>query len=163
MAVAAVLVLAVHLAWFALVIFGTLWTSGRPLWSAIHIVALLWGIVAEVGPWPCPLTLAEQYFEAREFQIGEIQSEMRASDPNFLVLSYTRTMVTFTLFHQEPKRIAMIGLDGGSMPKWCYHQLLATDITVIEISAMVISLREHFYIPADDERLRVICEMARIM
>lgn len=23
------------------------------------------GLVAEVGPWPCPLTLAEQYFEAR--------------------------------------------------------------------------------------------------
>lgn len=92
-----------------------------------------------------------------QFQIGEIQSEMLASDPNFLVLSYTRTMVTFTLFHQEPKRIAIIGLGGGSIPKWCYHQLPATDITVIEISAMVISLREHFYIPADDERFRVIC------
>lgn len=65
MAVAAVLVLAVHLVWLALVIFGTLWTRGRPLWSAIHIFALLWGIVAEVSPWPCPLTLAEQYFEAR--------------------------------------------------------------------------------------------------
>jgi hypothetical protein len=65
MAVAAVLVLAIHLAWLALVIFGALWTRGRPLWSALHIVALLWGIVAEVSPWPCPLTLAEQYFEAK--------------------------------------------------------------------------------------------------
>jgi spermidine synthase len=92
-----------------------------------------------------------------QFHIGEIQSEMRASDPNLLVLSYTRTMAAFTLFHPEPKRIAIVGLGGGSIAKWCYHQLPATDIIVIELSAMVISLREHFCIPADDDRFRVIC------
>lgn len=32
--------------------------------SALHILALLWGIVVEISPWPCPLTLAEQYFES---------------------------------------------------------------------------------------------------
>jgi hypothetical protein len=65
MALLAVLVLAAHLAWLLLVIFGALWTGGRPWWSLLHILALLWGIVAEVGPWPCPLTLAERYFEIR--------------------------------------------------------------------------------------------------
>ena len=61
----AVLVLSAHLVWLLLVVFGAIWTRGRPAWSAVHILALLWGIVAEAGPWPCPLTLAEQYFEAR--------------------------------------------------------------------------------------------------
>ena len=65
MAFVADLILAVHLFWLALVIFGALWTRGRPVWSALHILALVWGILAEVGPWPCPLTLAEQYFQAR--------------------------------------------------------------------------------------------------
>jgi hypothetical protein len=65
MALVAVLILVVHLVWLALVIFGALWTRGRPVWGVLHILALLWGIVVEVGPWPCPLTLAEQYFEAR--------------------------------------------------------------------------------------------------
>jgi len=65
MALLATLVLTIHLSWLALVIFGALWTRGRPLWSALHILALLWGIVAEVGPWPCPLTLAETYFETK--------------------------------------------------------------------------------------------------
>src|ERR1700740_3714394 len=65
MAMVAVLILSVHLAWLMLVIFGAIWTRCRPVWTALHILALLWGIVAEVGPWPCPLTLAEQYFEAR--------------------------------------------------------------------------------------------------
>ncbi|MDE3150401.1 MAG: DUF2784 domain-containing protein [Acidobacteriota bacterium] len=61
----AILIVASHLAWLALVIFGALWTRGRPVWSTVHILALLWGIAAEVGPWPCPLTLAEAYFEVR--------------------------------------------------------------------------------------------------
>jgi Protein of Unknown function (DUF2784) len=59
------LALLAHLAWIALVIFGALWTRGRPIWSAVHIAALVWGIAVEAGPWSCPLTLAEQYFEAR--------------------------------------------------------------------------------------------------
>ncbi len=65
MITAAILVLLVHLLWIALVIFGALWTRGRPVWSTLHILALLWGIAAEAGPWPCPLTLAEQFFETR--------------------------------------------------------------------------------------------------
>lgn len=64
-ALVAVLILAVHLGWLVLVIFGALWTRGRPVWSVLHILALLWGIAVEVSPWPCPLTLAEQYFEAK--------------------------------------------------------------------------------------------------
>jgi Protein of Unknown function (DUF2784) len=65
MALIAALIVVVHLSWLALVILGAIWTRGRPVWSALHILALLWGIVTEVGPWPCPLTLAEEYFEAR--------------------------------------------------------------------------------------------------
>jgi hypothetical protein len=61
----AALVLAIHLAWIVLVIFGTLWTRGRPWWTGFHIAALVWGILAEVGPWPCPLTVAEQMLQSR--------------------------------------------------------------------------------------------------
>jgi|SRR5215831_6992193 len=65
MVFAACLVLTIHLAWIVLVIFGAFWTRGRPAWSVIHIAALFWGILVEVTPWPCPLTLVEQYFETR--------------------------------------------------------------------------------------------------
>ncbi len=79
-----------------------------------------------------------------QFQIGEIQSEMLVSDPNFLTLSYTRTMMAFMLFNKDPRHIAMIGLGGGSMPKWCYRQLPTAHITVIEINPKVIALRDQF-------------------
>lgn len=64
MAVLADAFLALHLLWIGFVIFGALGTRRRPFWTALHIAALCWGIVVEVGPWPCPLTLAEQHFEA---------------------------------------------------------------------------------------------------
>ena len=54
-----------HALWILAVIFGALFTRGRPVWSGLHIMSLLWGIAVEVGPWPCPMTLAEQYFETR--------------------------------------------------------------------------------------------------
>ncbi len=64
MAAVATLFLLVHLIWIALVILGALFTRGRPFWSTLHILALLWGMAVEAGPWPCPLTLAEQHFES---------------------------------------------------------------------------------------------------
>lgn len=58
-------ILSAHLLWILAVIVGAAFTRGRRVWSTLHILSLIWGIVVEVGPWPCPLTLAEQYFEAR--------------------------------------------------------------------------------------------------
>ena len=59
------LVLAIHLAWIVWVICGALWTRGRPWLTGFHLASLVWGIIAEVGPWPCPLTMAQQWLEAR--------------------------------------------------------------------------------------------------
>lgn len=61
-----------HLGFILLVIFGALWTRHRPFWTAAHLVALLWGIIVEIGPLPCPLTLLEMYFERRA-GVPEIQ------------------------------------------------------------------------------------------
>lgn len=92
------------------------------------------------------------------FCIGTIQSQMRQDRPDHLVLSYTRTMMAFLLFNRCPKTIAMIGLGGGSMAKWCYSELPFADITVAEINPHVIALRDYFYVPPDNERFRVHCE-----
>lgn len=60
----AIAVVAIHAIWLLFVIFGAIWTRGRPFWSALHVAALVWGVIVEVGPWSCPLTVAESYFEA---------------------------------------------------------------------------------------------------
>jgi Protein of Unknown function (DUF2784) len=61
---AAAVVLLAHLLWMLWVTFGAGWTRNRPLLAGFHIASLVWVIVAELGPWACPLTLAEQCFEA---------------------------------------------------------------------------------------------------
>jgi hypothetical protein len=56
-------VLVVHLSWIVFVMIGTLWTRDRRVLTGIHIASLVWGVIVEAGPWPCPLTLLEQYLE----------------------------------------------------------------------------------------------------
>ena len=53
------------------------------------------------------------------FGFPTIQSRMLKADPEHLVLDYTRTMMGFLLFQPKPVRIAMIGLGGGSLAKYC--------------------------------------------
>lgn len=91
------------------------------------------------------------------FNFPTIQSRMRISDPERLVLDYTRTMMGFLLFNPKPSRIAMVGLGGGSLAKYCYYRLPAADFTAIEISPEVVKLRRDFGIPDDNDRFHIVC------
>lgn len=57
--------LVVHLIYVAWVIFGAIFTCGRPRLAALHIATILWAIIAETTSVPCPLTLLENWCEAR--------------------------------------------------------------------------------------------------
>ena len=61
----AVSVLFLHALFILWVIFGALLTRSRPLLRWLHIVSLVWGVLVEVLPWPCPLTLLENGLEGK--------------------------------------------------------------------------------------------------
>lgn len=103
-----------------------------------------------------PFVYEELNSKALHFSISEIQSRMQIQDPFALDLEYTRTMMGFLLFNPEPTSIAMIGLGGGSLAKFCHRFLPRTRIQVIEINPHVIALRNEFHVPADDERFTVV-------
>ncbi len=65
-------------------------------------------------------------------------------------------MMCFALFAPRPRHILMVGLGGGSLAKFCYRHFPHTRITVLEISAEVIALRDAFHVPPDDARLRIV-------
>lgn len=90
------------------------------------------------------------------FDLDNVQSVMRHDDPDALCLAYTRKMMTFLLYNENPRRILLLGLGGGSMAKFCYRHLPETRITVVEIDPNVLALREEFQVPPDDERFQVI-------
>ena len=99
----------------------------------------------------------ETLYERRmHFTNHATQSCMLLSDPDALIAQYTRKMMAFLLFNPNPRHIVMIGLGGGSLAKFCYRHLPRTKITVVEINADVIALRDEFCIPKDDERFRVV-------
>ena len=61
----ATVVLAVHLTWIVWVIFGWLVARNRPVLRWFHFGSLIYGIFIEIAPWPCPLTLLEQWLESK--------------------------------------------------------------------------------------------------
>jgi hypothetical protein len=61
----AVCVLALHALFIVWIVFGALVTNRRPLLRGLHIASLIWGVLVEVTAWPCPLTLLENWAEAK--------------------------------------------------------------------------------------------------
>lgn len=95
----------------------------------------------------------------RSLHLGSdtIQSSMRLKDPNALELRYSRGMMVFMLFQKQPRDLIVLGLGGGSIPKYVYHHLLQMKTRVVEINPRIIEVaRSHFYTPENDERFEII-------
>lgn len=103
-----------------------------------------------------PFIYEENTTLAMHFDMSSMQSVMRKDAPERLVLGYTRTMMGFLFFQPEPEHIAMIGLGGGSLAKYCVKYLPDTHFTAIEVNEKVIALRDKFRIPPDNEKFRVL-------
>lgn len=99
---------------------------------------------------------SEKNERSMRFGDADIQSAMDLRDPDRLVLDYTRLMMGFVLFVPRPSNILMIGLGGGSLPKYCYRHLPGADITVVEISPEVTAMRDLFLVPPDQSTFRVV-------
>lgn len=58
-------VLFVHALFIVWVVFGALVMRSHPILRWLHIGSLIWGILTELMPWPCPLTLLENWLEQK--------------------------------------------------------------------------------------------------
>ena len=96
----------------------------------------------------------------RSLHLGNstVQSSMRLIDPNALELAYTRGMMMFLLFAPHVRNVLMIGLGGGSIPKYIHQYVPLIDkVKVLEINPKVIQIaRSHFEVPDNDERLDIL-------
>lgn len=115
----------------------------------------MWGLADETETGK-PYLSEREGILALNFDAMSVQSEMYIDRPDELVIPYTRAMMSFLLLHSAPARIAMIGLGGGSIAKYCHRYLPCSEMQVVEISPEVIALRNEFAIPVDDARFRVL-------
>ena len=103
-----------------------------------------------------PYIVESKKFKALYFDSESTQSLMDMQAPIRLVVSYTETMMGFLLFHPDPKSIAMIGLGGGSIAKYCHHHLPNATIVVLENNPKVIALKHQFHVPENSNQFRVL-------
>jgi len=103
-----------------------------------------------------PFIYEENTTLAMHFDMGFIQSVMRKDNPDHLVLGYTRAMMGFLFFQPKPVRIALIGMGGGSLAKYCLKHLPDAHFTAIEVNEKVIALRNKFRIPSDSDQFKVL-------
>ena len=61
----AVSVLLLHAMFILWVAFGALLTRRRPILRWLHLASLVSGILTELLPWPCPLTVLENWLEGK--------------------------------------------------------------------------------------------------
>lgn len=90
-----------------------------------------------------------------QFSLGTVQSRMDPAQPDALLLGYTQLMMGFLLCLPQPARIAMVGLGGGSLAKFCHRHLPLAHIEVAEINPHVLALRNEFQVPPDSHRFQV--------
>jgi spermidine synthase len=107
---------------------------------------------------PVPVVSHDDGVVTLHFGSNFIQSQMVVAEPDSLALAYTRAMMAFEFFLPKPRKIALLGLGGGSIAKWCYRHHPRARITVVEINPHVIAVGKTFGIPKASQRFRILCE-----
>src|SRR5687768_9467999 len=64
------LVVVVHIAFVAFVVFGGLLVLRRPRLAWLHLPAAVWGVMIEFAGWTCPLTPLENALRLRGGEAG---------------------------------------------------------------------------------------------
>lgn len=110
------------------------------------------------------IVVSEDAFGLRTLRFGDegaYQSVVKADDPTYMELEYTRAMPLCLAFAPHPRRILVLGLGGGSVPRFFHHYFPSTNIDVVEIDSMVLEVARAYCGFEEDERLRVHVEDGR--
>lgn len=83
------------------------------------------------------------------------QSSMLLIDPTILVLSYTRAIQTSLIFHDNPKKILLLGHGGGSLAKFYLRHFPDSYLDVVELRQKVVDVSQQFFhVPQQHPKFR---------
>lgn len=86
-----------------------------------------------------------------------VQGAMRVRKPWALELDYSRHMMAWLLFVDEPPRMLQIGLGAGSLAKFVLHTMPGCELTVVDNSEAVQAVaHSQFRLPPEDDRFEVV-------
>src|SRR5258706_4836134 len=84
---------------------------------------------------------------------GGRQSVVKPGDPDHLELPYARVALAGLALCEEPRRILVVGLGGGSLPMFLRKQYPAAEIDVGEIDPDVVEVAKKLFGFVADERM----------
>ena len=85
---------------------------------------------------------------------GGRQSVVKPGDPDHLELAYARVALAGLALCEEPRRILVVGLGGGTVPMFLRKHYPAAAIDVAEIDPDVVDVAKKFFGFREDERMR---------
>ena len=92
---------------------------------------------------------------------GPSQSIVKVGDPGHLELPYARTLPACLAFALKPRRILIVGLGGGSLPRFFHRHFPEMMIEVVELDPDVVALAKEYCGFEEDARLRVFVDDGR--
>lgn len=90
------------------------------------------------------------------------QSCFLKSQPRQLVFNYTKLLMTGLLFNDEPKRILIVGLGGGTMSNTLAQLFPQSQIDNIEIDPAVITVARDYFGFVENEQVKTYNQDGRI-
>jgi spermidine synthase len=85
---------------------------------------------------------------------GGRQSVVKPGDPDHLELAYARVALAGLALCDEPRRILVVGLGGGTLPMFLRTHYPAAAIDAAEIDPDVVDVAKKFFGFREDERMR---------
>lgn len=86
---------------------------------------------------------------------GVRQSLVKAGDPGYLGLPYTRVVLAGLALCEDPRRILVVGLGGGTLPAFLRRHYPDATIDAVDIDPEVVFVAKKFFGFREDDRMRV--------
>ena len=92
--------------------------------------------------------------ELRFERFGARQSVAKPGDPDHIELPYLRAILVGLALGEQPQRVLIIGLGGGTLPTFLHRHYPKMTIDVVDIDPEVVRAAKEFFDFREDERLR---------
>jgi spermidine synthase len=96
------------------------------------------------------------------FEIGgTMQSVVKLGDPDFLELDYCKVMPAGFTIVEDPKRVLIVGLGGGTLPSFFRKHYPHLKIDVVDIDPDVIDVAKTYFGFREDDNMKVYAKDGR--
>ena len=86
---------------------------------------------------------------------GARQSVVKLDDPDYIALPYAKAIQVGLALPEHPKRVLIVGLGGGTIPRFLRHHFPELAIDVVELDPAVVEVAQSHFGFKTDEKMHV--------